>query len=392
MHTYDITIIGAGIHGAGFSFIASALGLRCLLIEKSAAVGSATSSNSSKLIHGGLRYLESGQFKLVAECLRERTRLLRAAPDLVQLKPFYIPVFSHSARTGLTIGLGLGLYQLLGGGNFTKIPRQAWPQFPITQNTLTSLWRYWDCQTQDQLLTQRVTQAAEQFGCQLMLNTSALSIEMHKNQGQNNFVLQLNNGDTVQSRCLINAAGPWVNQVAALNNQLPKLPIKWVQGSHIVIDRTALDGCFYLESPVDKRPFFVLPWQGQQLIGTTETVIMDPSAAHIQAAEIHYLLASYNHYFNEHAACTTDIVQTFCGVRVLPFCAGNASGINRAKRDTHILTSAQIPGYLALYGGKLTSFYATALKGLQQLAPLFTHSASGALRSFGDFIIQQPKF
>ncbi len=386
MH-YDLIIIGAGIHGAGFSYIAQALGLNCLLIEKSNQVGAATSANSSKLIHGGLRYLESGQFNLVRECLTERKRLLNAAPDLVTLKPFYIPIYSSSKRGNTTIAMGLGLYQLLGGGKFQFLSRQKRTLFPLNQQNLTGLWQYWDCQTDDAALTQRVITAAKSLGASLQLNTHAQAIEL---TAANEYHIRLNNGTQVHSRCLINAAGPWVNEVAQLNPQLPQLNIQWVQGSHLVINRPAFNGCFYLESPLDGRPFFVLPWQGKQLIGTTEILLTAPGAAAITKAEREYLMTSYNYYFDAPALTPAEISATYCGVRVLPVHSTSAHNINRAKRDTHLLHHANSSGYLALYGGKLTSFYSTALKGLQQLAPELNPS-SGALK-FNATIITQPTF
>ncbi|MEY4590799.1 MAG: hypothetical protein RL497_2875 [Pseudomonadota bacterium] len=399
VQTYDLIIIGAGIHGAGFSYIASAMGLKCLLIEKSPQVGSATSSNSSKLIHGGLRYLESGQIRLVRECLKERTRLLKSAPDIVTLKPFYIPIYKNSRRANCTIALGLSVYQLLGGKNFKYLGKQEWPNFPIKQQQLTGLWQYWDCQTDDLLLTRRVIKAAQNFGCHLELNTQPSTITLHNNHYQLNLTNSAThqNNIQVQSRCLINAAGPWVNEVAALHPHLPQTPIQWVQGSHLVLNQPALDGCFYLESPLDGRPFFVLPWHGQRLIGTTETILQNPNETKITTAEIHYLLTSYNHYFAGHTQATEhNISRTFCGSRVLPHSASShntnsshtPTAINRAHRETHLHHTPQMPGYLALYGGKLTSFYATAHAGMTLLMPHLNVPKS----VFNHPNIQQPTF
>ncbi|HMU66631.1 MAG TPA: FAD-dependent oxidoreductase, partial [Cellvibrionaceae bacterium] len=323
----------------------------------------------------------------VRECLRERKRLLQAAPDLVTLQPFYIPIYSSSKRGNTTIATGLSLYQLLGGGTFRFLNRQQRAALPINKPNLTGLWQYWDCQTHDAALTQRVVSAAQKLGCNLQLDTYAKAIEI---LAPHAFHLSLNNGTEVHSRCLINAAGPWVNEVAALNTQLPQLNIQWVQGSHLVIDRPALNGCYYLESPIDGRPFFVLPWQGKQLIGTTETPINNPSTAAITPAERDYLITSYQHFFSGPALTPADIITTFCGVRVLPASTSAPQLINRAKRDTQFVQTPDTPGYLALYGGKLTSFYATALKGLQLLAPVLTEANRHL--TFTSTTITQPKF
>src|SRR5271167_4239880 len=153
MKEYDVIIIGGGIHGAGVLQAAAAAGFRALLIERR-ALASGTSSRSSKLIHGGLRYLESGQFALVRESLRERAILLRIAADLVELKPFYIPVYRQTRRRPWQLKLGLGMYALLGGFNagtrFGAVPRSEWAALDgLERQGLEAVVRYHDAQTDD---------------------------------------------------------------------------------------------------------------------------------------------------------------------------------------------------------------------------------------------------
>ena len=165
---YDVVVIGAGIHGAGIAQAAAAGGYTVLLLEQHApAFG--TSSRSSKLIHGGLRYLETGQFALVRECLREREFLLKLAPDLVRLVPFYIPVYRHTTRRPWQIHTGLSLYALLGGlgehVRFTRVPRTQWDELDgIATHDLQAVYRYFDAQTDDAALTRAVLYSAQTLG------------------------------------------------------------------------------------------------------------------------------------------------------------------------------------------------------------------------------------
>jgi glycerol-3-phosphate dehydrogenase len=374
LNTYDLIVIGAGIQGAGVAYAASALGFSTLLLDKAPGPGLATSNNSSKLIHGGLRYLETGQFALVRSCLVERDLLLKAAPDLIKLTPFYIPVYNHSRRSSLKVAAGLGLYSALSlgtqGSGFQSVPENRWSSLGINQENLKAVWQYWDAQTDDHQLCLRVVKAAQHFGAQCLWQTQAIAITPMVT----GYRVQLSNGQTYQCKALVNAAGPWVNQVASLNNSLPQIALRWVQGSHLLLDLEAPPGCVYLEAPQDQRPVFVLPWGGKTLVGTTELAVKSPERPSATAEETAYLLEAYNHCCPSRPATAAAIVRTFCGLRVLPGAeagatTGNAKSLNRAPRDTYLLSHTQAPGYLAIYGGKLTAFRATAVKVLQQLEP-----------------------
>ena len=173
MKDFDVIIVGGGIHGAGVLQAVAAAGHSALLIEKQ-ALASGTSSRSSKLIHGGLRYLESGQFALVRESLRERAVHLRIAPDLVELKPFFIPVYSDTRRRPWQLKLGLWLYALLGGFDsstrFGTVPKSEWPQLDgLDTRNLDAVIRYYDAQTDDALLTRAVVDSARTLGGELAM-------------------------------------------------------------------------------------------------------------------------------------------------------------------------------------------------------------------------------
>src|SRR5271170_7331618 len=173
MQEYDVIVVGGGIHGAGVLQAAVAAGHSALLIEKG-ALASGTSSRSSKLIHGGLRYLESGQFSLVRESLRERAVHLRIAPDLVELKPFFIPVYADTRRRPWQLKLGLWVYALLGGFDastrFGTVPKREWSSLDgLKSEGLDAVIRYHDAQTDDALLTRAVVQSALSLDAELAI-------------------------------------------------------------------------------------------------------------------------------------------------------------------------------------------------------------------------------
>ena len=360
---YDLVVVGAGIHGAAVAQAAAVKGYSVLVVERREAAAMETSRASSKLIHGGLRYLETAQFKLVYECLREQKILLRNAPHLVKRQPFYIPVYSHSQRRPWWIFLGLNCYRLLAGwrsdNDIQKIPRREWRQLGINQENLRAVFRYFDAQTDDQQLTRAVLQSAQSLGAEVRFDCAISSAIKH-----DGFQLNLTDGAQIRYRTLINAGGPWANEIAELLNA-PTQPLDWVQGSHIVLRQSSFPGCFYVEAPQDKRAVFVLPWQGHTLVGTTEVILKNPNAAPTQA-EIDYLLGVYNYYFPEFPQGPKDIQQIFAGVRVLPKDERKA---NKRSRETIFTTTAD-KNYVGIYGGKLTSYRATADKALKLVMPV----------------------
>lgn len=363
---YDIVIIGGGIQGVGVAQAAAAAGYRVLLLEKQ-AIASATSSHSSKLIHGGLRYLESAQFGLVRKALRERAILLRIAPDLVRPVAFHIPVYKNSSRKAWQIRLGLSLYALLGGlkslTRFKYFSKAAYlSRDGLQTDELLALYRYWDAQTDDAALTRAVMQSAIELGAQLRCPAEAVSARYAEN------IYQLRYRDEEgekQLRChaLVNASGPWVNQVLErIAPQSSRLEVDLVQGAHLLLDAPAPSAIYYVEAVTDKRAVLVMPWRGKTLVGTTETRfegrfdMLSPTEE-----EIRYLQAVYRYYFPQRGA---NIIKTFAGIRVLPKAKG--SFFSR-PRDTILHMSS--PMLLSLYGGKLTGYRATA----EQVVTMLQH-------------------
>lgn len=368
---YDLVIVGAGIQGAGIAQAASAQGYRVLLLEKS-DIAAGTSSRSSKLIHGGLRYLESGQFSLVRECLKERALLLKLAPELVKLKPFYFPIYKQSLRYAWQLYCGLTLYKILGffkkEVSFKKISKSKWETLDgINTEGLKAVFQYWDAQTDDKALTQAVVASALELGATLHLPATLEHANITSNEVKIEYRYQGRTRHCTAS-ILINAAGPWCNEVIKkVLPPPPQLQIDLVQGAHILVNGSMGDHIFYLESPSDQRPVFVMPWGKQIMIGTTETPFKGLADDVVpQTQEKTYLLEVLSYYFPKfRLANTARVNSAFAGLRVFPTDPGHIHG---RTRDTFIhVDNPTQPRLLTVYGGKLTAYRITAERVMKQL-------------------------
>jgi len=362
---FDVAVIGGGIHGAGVAQAASAAGYKTLLVERH-DWASATSRQSSKLVHGGLRYLESAQLSLVHHSLRERRLLLRNAPELVKAIPFFIPVYRETRRRPWQLRAGLGLYAVLSGltrlSRFRVLPRRAWSKLNgLRHDSLEQVFSYWDAQTDDAALTRAVVASATALQAQCLERCELLRATPQPDGYQLTLrnIAESAHEDSIRqcrARYLVNAAGPWVNEVAQRCGAEPRA-ISWVKGSHIVLPAAPLPGVFYLEAPSDGRAVFVIPWRGKTLVGTTEIEVDNPDVTPSQQ-EIDYLLATVRHYFPDFPQQVQD---AFAGVRVLP--ADNGRPFNRA-RESILVTSGKL---LSIYGGKLTTYRHTAEQVIARL-------------------------
>jgi len=372
---YDLVIVGAGIQGAGIAQAASAQGYSVLILEQN-EIAAGTSSRSSKLIHGGLRYLESGQFSLVRECLAERATLLKLAPELIKLKPFYFPIYKHSKRWPWQLYCGLTLYKMLGffkkEVGFKKVPKSKWKDLDgLNTEELKAVYQYWDAQTDDRALTKAVVASALELGSTLHMpatlqhadiTTEGVNVEYHF-QG---------NIHRCTAKILVNAAGPWCNEVIRKVLPVsPKLQVDLVQGTHILvnglINEPMGDHIFYLESPSDRRPVFVMPWGKQIMVGTTETPFHGVADDVVPLTEEKtYLLEVLSYYFPKfRLANTARTDSAFAGLRVLPT---NPGSIHSRTRDTLLhLDNPKQPRLLTVYGGKLTAYRITAERVVKQL-------------------------
>ncbi len=366
----DVAVIGAGIQGAGVAQALAAAGYSVVVLEKS-AIAAGTSSRSSKLIHGGLRYLESYQFSLVRKSLRERRVLCRIAPALVKLQPFYIPIYKTTTRRPWQIRLGLSLYALLGGlrveNRFNRTSKQmAILQDKLCGDGLQKVYRYYDGQTDDVALTRAVMHSARQLGVTLHMPAEVMAMQQSDKGWQLHYQ---HNGQQAELSCrlIVNATGPWVNTLhqRIRGTSVDELAVDLVQGTHIVLDAPAPSGIYYLEAP-DQRAVFVMPYhyQGSEctLVGTTETLFHGQADDSVPTAdEQAYLQQVYRQYFPQQP-CRQ--LHAFAGLRVLPQQQGS---MFVRPRDTILHWAA--PGVLSLYGGKLTAYRGTAEQVTRLLRP-----------------------
>ena len=367
---YDILVIGAGIHGAGVAQAAAAAGYSVLVLEQD-CVAAGTSSRSSKLIHGGLRYLEHGELALVWECLRERQLLLRLAPELVRLVPFRIPVYRDTRRRPWQIRAGLSLYALLGGMRdgmgFRSLPRRVWDQLAgLRTEGLQAIFEYWDGQTDDAALTRAVMNSACRLGAELRAPARLLHAAVHP-QGLEVSYRDAGREHSGSCAVLVNCSGPWIEEVTALIHPAGAIPaVDLVQGTHVILAAPASDAIYYLEVPEDGRAVFTIPWRGKTMVGTTESPFAgrDPSAVAPLPAERDYLQRAVSHYFPR---LPWEEVDAFAGLRVLPHSADRP--FDRGRELMVSQDHRSIPRVLGVYGGKLTSYRADAQKILQRARP-----------------------
>lgn len=369
---YDVVIIGGGIHGAGIAQAAAAHGHSVLVLEQT-SLAAGTSSRSSKLIHGGLRYLESAQFDLVRECLHERALLLKNAPDLVELKPFFIPVYSETSRNAWQIRAGLALYSTLGGlsqeTRFKLIPPRDWDKLDgLDREDLQRVFRYYDAQTDDKLLTEAVMRSAQSLGAELCMPAEFDSAERRDKLYVVRYKTEFQAVECT-TNLLINAAGPWANNVLnQITPQVSTLDVDLIQGTHIILDGSMNNGIYYIEAPEDRRAVFVMPWQDKIMVGTTESYYHgNPAKVHPLAKEKEYLLQTLGYYFPKYRHHThQDIISSFAGLRVLPKTESTAFS---RPRDTIFHTDqTDDPRLVTIYGGKLTAYRATAEKLMNQFS------------------------
>ena len=368
---YDVVVVGGGINGVGVAVDAVGRGLSVFLCEKD-DLASHTSSASSKLIHGGLRYLEHKEFRLVREALAEREILLAKAPHIIRPLRFIMPHQPHLRpawliRTGLFFYDHLGKREKLAGSKHITFDAATSPlKAEITQG-----FEYSDCAVDDaRLVVLNAIQAREQ-GAHIATQTRCTSA--YRENGL--WVIDLENTQgryTVQAKALVNAAGPWVAQFIQQNlKQKSPYGLRLIQGSHIVVPKIyAGDKAFILQND-DHRIVFAIPYLDQYtLIGTTDHEYQgDLNKVTITQPEMDYLLDVYNDHF-KHQLGPQDILYTYSGVRSL--CDDESDNPSAITRDyTLALLQEQDAPLLSVFGGKLTTYRKLAESALTHLQPFF---------------------
>ena len=363
---YDIFIIGGGINGAGIARDAAGRGLKVFLAEKN-KVGSATSSWSSKLIHGGLRYLENYEFKLVKESLKEREVITSIAPTITKPLPFVIP-HSKKLRSKLLIRLGLFLYDNLGGK--TKIPKSSKINFNkkysnILKSHFKVGFQYYDVQVDDKKLVEMNIEDAKKMGAHIVENRKVINASRSKEGWE----ILLDNDEIVNSKILINAAGPWINEI--VNNVIKankNKSIRLVKGSHIIIKKLYDQEVAFTLQNDDNRIVFVIPYKNvYSLIGTTEVDVNSPDNPKISNEEIIYLINTINNHFIKQIS-EKDILDTFSGIRPLIEDFKDASKVTRDYVFDLNLENKNSP-LLNIYGGKLTTYRKLSENVIEELTP-----------------------
>ncbi len=393
---YDLAIIGGGVNGCGIARDAAGRGLRVLLVEKGDLAGG-TSSASTKLIHGGLRYLEHYEFRLVREALAEREVLWGMAPHIVWPMTFVLP--HHSAlRSTFLIRLGLFLYDHLGGRRLLPASRgldlRRDPAGLPLQPHFVRGFAYSDCWVEDARLVVLNAVDAAQRGADIRIQTAlrqARRVDGHWSvevvDGASGAVR------TETARCLVNAAGPWVESV--LSHRLgrnSRAKVRLVKGSHIVVRRLFAHDHAYLFQNADGRVVFAIPYERDfTLIGTTDVEFTgDPAHVEIDDAETAYLCAAVSAYFKQ-PVVPADVVWSYAGVRPLYDDGATAQSVTRDFVLELDLADGGVP-VLSIFGGKITTYRRLAEAALTKLAPWLNGVGpawtSGATLPGGDFPAQ----
>ena len=347
MSTYDLLIIGGGINGAAIAREAALNGLSVLLVEKN-DLASGTSSASTKLIHGGLRYLEYYEFKLVREALIERERLLKAAPHLIYPLEFVLP-HEHAVRPKWMIRAGLFLYDHLGGRMSLPKSRgiRGGPLLAPLKNA-TSGFVYSDAWVDDARLVVLNARDAADNGAEVRTRTELVSARREGGVWR----AALSDGE-VSARALVNAAGPWVAEVAQRLGVNGKAGARLIRGSHLIVPKLFEGEHAYILQQPDRRIVFAIPYENATtLVGTTDIPVADPADARISEEETEYLLAAVNRYFVRQTA-RDDILATYAGIRSLY--DDGASEARQVTRDYVLELDENGPPLLSIFGGKITT-------------------------------------
>jgi glycerol-3-phosphate dehydrogenase len=362
---FDVVVVGGGITGVGCALDATSRGLRTALVER-ADFASGTSSKSSKLVHGGLRYLQQREVRLVYEALAERQVLRRIAPHLVRVQPFLLPVFSSDGlinrRLARALGTAMWMYDMTGGLRIGKLHRRiskdaALAHMPTLRDSrLTSAYIYYDARADDARLTLTIARTAAEYGAAMVNNAAVIGFEKDAAGRAHGLRILVDGEETlVRARAVVNATGVWSDDVRALDEGRNPDSIRPAKGVHITVPwaKVRNDIAAVIPVPKDRRSVFVVPWGDFTYIGTTDTdydgALDDPQCT---PEDIAYLLRAIN------GAVTTpltasDILGTWAGLRPLVKDAGSERTADLSRR--HSVTTSE-SGVVTVTGGKLTTY------------------------------------
>ena len=373
---YDLLIVVGGINGAGIAREAALRGLRTAMVEKG-DFASGTSSRSSKLIHGGVRYLETGDVALVLESSRERDLLRRRlAPHLVRPLPFVFPVYRNGPVGVWKLRAGMIAYDLL--ATFRNIDRHrmfsaarlAEVEPALRQQGLRGGALYYDCWTDDARLVLETVLAAEMAGAVCLNYAAVESFEKHEGRLCGAAIRDLEGeGETrVRARTIVNATGPWLDRIRTLDDPGTTPTLRPTKGVHIVVprDRLGNQNAIVLNAVRDGRVLFAIPWEDSAIVGTTDTDYTgSPDDVDAEAEDVDYLLETANHYFPAAHLTASDVTSTFAGLRPL-VSSEPGEAPSEVSREEAIFESRS--GLLSIGGGKLTTYRRVAIKVVDRIA------------------------
>jgi glycerol-3-phosphate dehydrogenase len=388
-HDFDLLVVGGGITGAGVALDAAARGYRTALVERD-DFASGTSSKSSKLIHGGLRYLQQGEVGLVYQALAERQRLRRNAPHLVKVLPFLIPLFTKdgliSRKLARALGSAMWMYDLTGGARIGRLHKridadEARAHMPtLRRDGLAGSYLYYDAQADDARLTLAVARtAAIDHGAVVVNRAGVVDITTSGGRADGAVVTADGQEITVRAACVVNAAGVWSDRVRALDEGEDPDSLRPAKGVHITVPWHLVrnDIAAVIPVPGDKRSVFVVPWGDLTYIGTTDTdyggPLEDPPCT---AEDIGYLLDALNGAI-EGEATTEDIVGTWAGLRPL---VQDASSERTADLSRRHKVQASPSGVITVTGGKLTTYREMAADTVDAAHDLLGDRVRGRVR------------
>ncbi len=377
----DLLVIGGGITGAGIARDAALRGFRVALVDKG-DFGSGTSSHSSRLIHGGIRYLEQGDLRLVFEASRERRVLLRIAPHLVRPLPFLVPVYRGARVPAWKLRAGMWLYDVL--ATFRNVKRHRWlgpkqvrrAEPALKDRGLTGAALYWDAQTDDFRLVLATMRSAARAGALVANYAEVTSLLKPDGRVRGAVVRDVVSGETHTVRALIvvNAGGPWVDALRRMDDPAAPPLLRLTKGAHVAVPRRRIghERAITLFSPIDGRVMFVLPWGELSYVGTTDTdADTSPDAVRVTADDVTYLLRSANAAFPEAHLAANDVVSVWAGLRPLlrqgqATPSTPAAAPSEVSREHRVVESAQ--GLITIAGGKLTTYRVMARDTVDRVA------------------------
>jgi glycerol-3-phosphate dehydrogenase len=371
----DLLVIGGGITGAGIARDAALRGFRIALVDKG-DFGSGTSSHSSRLIHGGIRYLEQRNFRLVFEASRERRVLLRIAPHLVRPLPFLFPVYRGGRVPGWKLRAGMWLYDALAA--FRNVKAHRWlsakqvrrAEPALKDRGLTGAALYWDAQTDDARLVLATMRSAARAGALVANYAEATSLLKPDGRVRGAVVRDVLSGEsrTVRALVVVNAGGPWVDALRRMDDPAAPPLLRATKGAHVAVPRRRLghERAITLFSPIDGRVMFVLPWGDLSYIGTTDTdADAPPDGVRVTADDVTYLLRSANAAFPDAHLAANDVVSVWAGLRPL-LRQDQAAAPSQVSREHRVVESAQ--GMITIAGGKLTTYRVMARDVVDRVA------------------------